>query len=69
MPGEAIECPSLVVHTAAETDDAAKLAAHLGGETLCVPAKDRWGIVCHGEAVADAAPAIDAWLTRNVKGQ
>jgi pimeloyl-ACP methyl ester carboxylesterase len=69
IPEGSIACPSLALY--GDVDSRADvagwskaLAGHLAGETLSVPGASHWGIVCHGRAVAEAAPGVDRWLRR-----
>jgi len=68
-PG-AVRAPSLVVSGEDDTHFAPEqqrsLAIYLAGETISVPQTGHWGIVCHAEAVALAAPQVDNWLRSNV---
>jgi len=69
IPAGAITCPTLILYGDTQTrpDIAVQnraLAAHLGGAVMGVPGAGHWGIVCHGRAVAEAAPAVDRWLRR-----
>ena len=65
-------CPALVVYGEADRhfppDLQRRLAIYLGGDALPVPQTGHWGIVCHAEAVAGAAPRVDAWLRANLQG-
>jgi pimeloyl-ACP methyl ester carboxylesterase len=67
IPAGSVACPSLVVYGEVDSrrdvaEWSKRLAEHLGGESLSVPAAGHWGIVCSDRAVAHAAPAVDAWL-------
>jgi pimeloyl-ACP methyl ester carboxylesterase len=68
-PG-AVRAPSLVVFGEQDADFAPEfqrsLAIYLAGDAMPVPQTGHWGIVCHGAAVAQTAPRVDAWLRANV---
>ena len=70
VPAGAITSPSLVLSPSnggKENDANRRLAEHLGGDLAYVPTPSHWGIVCHAEAIAAAAPDVDRWLHRNVE--
>lgn len=72
VPSDSISCPALVLSPQATSDESdvnQQLVSHLGGQLLGVPTAGHWGIVCHGQAVAAAAPEVDAWLRDNLIGQ
>lgn len=65
VPAGSISCPSLVLApSVAEGDDDRnqRLSEHLQSDLVRVPISGHWGIVCHAEAVATAAPEVDRWL-------
>lgn len=68
-PG-AIRAPSLVVFGEQDAhfppEYQRSLAIYLAGDAMAVPRTGHWGIVCHGESVALAAPRVDDWLRANV---
>jgi pimeloyl-ACP methyl ester carboxylesterase len=66
-----LRCPALVLFGEQDRVFAPelqrRLAIYLAGDALSVPETGHWGIVCHGTAVAGAAPAVDRWLRRNLR--
>lgn len=66
-----VRCPSLVLFGESDRSIEAslqrRLAIYLGGDALPLPLTGHWGIVCHSEAVAGAAPRVDAWLRANLR--
>ena len=73
VAAEAITMPSLVIGVGGsdspehQTENEA-LAQYLGCEMVSMAGVGHWGVVYHDDAVAEAAPAVDAWLRRTFPG-
>lgn len=69
QPGS-VRAPALVVygeHDRLFTPELNRsLAVYLAADVLAVPGAGHWGIVCHADAVSEAAPRVDGWLRANV---
>jgi len=73
VPATAITMPSLVVGVGGsgapdEETESEALSQYLGCQMVAMPGVGHWGVVYHDAAIAEAAPAVDAWLRSTFPG-